>query len=254
MTLREIIYDVLEHLNAYSDDHKFSEEHIAFLIHNKRNMLLKQYMSNLKKEVPMEALQTVCLDMEPDDNCFEDIKVLKSSVKVPPTVENTGRSNIVKIYAGSRFMKTLNIVDYSRLPYLAKDPYNEKMLYVAVDPKSYLVAYNSAESHLLLNQLEIEAVFENPEEAWEYDCEVKELREQQSTLTATITTDPIPCEFWDEQYPIESSLISPLVTMITQELLIKYQIPLDNINNAEADNRFEDVRYRNRYPSQDNRR
>ena len=98
MTLREIIYDVTETLNAYSDDHKITEEQIAFIVNNKRNMLLKQYMSNLRKEIPQEAIQTLCMPLEADSNCFDDITVLKSTNKIPSTLDNTGRSNIAMGY------------------------------------------------------------------------------------------------------------------------------------------------------------
>lgn len=228
MTLREIIYDVMEHLNAYSDDIKLSEEHIAFVVNNKRNMLLKQYMSNLRKEIPLEAIQTVCLPLELDPNCFDDLTVLKSTVKVPATLDNTGRSNIIKAYGGLRGIKNINIIDYSRMPFVAAEKYNDKQLFVAVDPRSYLVVYNSQDLHKLMEQMEVEGVFENPEEAYELDCEGK----------------AEGCEFYDAKYPIESALVDPLKLQIVQELLIKFQIPLDNTNNAERDNRFEDVTVR----------
>lgn len=227
MTLREITYDVLEHLNAYSDDIKISEEHVAFIVNNKRNLLLKQYMSNLRKEVPQEAIQSICLPLSQDNNCFEDLVVLKSNVKVPSTLDNTGRSNIIKGYTGLRFIKNINIVDYSRLPFVGSEPYTEKQLYLSIDPKSFLIVFSPGQSHLLLEQIEVEGVFENPEEAYNLSCESES-----------------QCEFMDAQYPIESALIDPLKMQIVQELLLKYQIPLDNVNNAENEQRFEDVRFR----------
>ena len=51
-TLRQIIYDVKEIFNSYSDDALLSEEHIAFLINTKRAFYLKQYLSQLKREIP----------------------------------------------------------------------------------------------------------------------------------------------------------------------------------------------------------
>lgn len=216
-TKKEIIYDVLEHLNAYSDDIKFSEEHISFIIDNKRNMLLSQYLSNLKKEIPQEAIQSICLPLEIDKNCFEDIQVLKSKIKIPSTLENTGRNNIIQAYTGSRFFKNLNIVDYSRLPFLASEKYNDNMLYLSIDPKSYLVVYNKKNNHLLLEQLEIEGIFENPEEAYELSCD-------------SVNNN---CDFYDSQYPIKSDLIDIIVNETVKQLLIKYKLPTDNINNGE---------------------
>lgn len=234
MTLREIIYDVVEHLNAYSDDTNIADEHIAFIVKNKRNLLLKQYMSNLRKEIPQEAIQTICMSLEIDQNCFEDINVLKSTAKIPATLDNTGRSNIIKAYGGTRFQKNINIIDYSRIPLVAAEQYNETQLFVAVDPRSYLVVYNSAESHLLLEQLELEGVFESPEEAYALTCESNIICDE-STTSRGNPDDCIPCDFYDVQYPIESALVDPLVMQIVQELLIKYKVPLDELNNTEDD-------------------
>ena len=44
-------------------------------------MLLSQKMTNLKKTVPQEAIQGICLALEVDEQCFEDINVLKSILK-----------------------------------------------------------------------------------------------------------------------------------------------------------------------------
>ena len=56
-TLRQIIYDVKEIFNSYSDDALLSEEHIAFLINTKRAFYLKQYLSQLKLEFKGNILE-----------------------------------------------------------------------------------------------------------------------------------------------------------------------------------------------------
>lgn len=216
MTLREIIYDVLEHLNAYSDDTKFSEEHIAFIVNNKRNMLLKQYMSNLRKEVPKEAIQSICIPLEIDNSCFDDMKVLKSTIKIPSTLENTGRSNIIKAYSGNKFAKNINIIDYNRIPFVDAEKYNSKQLFIAVDTKSNLIVYNSSNNHLLLESIELDIVAENPEEAYALSCEAS-----------------TNCDFYDAHYPIEAALIDALKMQVVNDLLLKYKIPQDEINDGE---------------------
>ena len=216
-TLKELIYDVREKYNAYSDDQNLSDEHIAFIIGNIRNMLLKQQMSNLKRSVPREALQLICLNLQKDTQCFDEFDVLKSVRSIPATLDNTGRSDLYKVHApGSRFVKNINIVDYNRLPFLHADKYNKKQLFVAVDHHSDLIAYNTAGTHLLLEKVQVEGVFENPEEAYKLACDY----------------DPsIPFE--DVQYPIDATVIFPLTQQVAQELLLKYKIPADKINDGE---------------------
>lgn len=228
MTLREIIYDILEIVNAYSDDSKISEEHVAFMVNNKRNMLLKQYMSNIKKEIPQEAIQNICVTLAEDTNCLEDSIVVKSTIKFPPTLDNTGRSNIVKAYgSNSRFLKNVNVIDYSRLPYVASERYNKHMLFITLDPKSYVIVFNSDNKHILMENIELEGVFENPEEAYTLTCDYD------SSI-----------DFYDTQYPIESAMIEPLRQSIVQELVTKYKIPLDHINDGEDNINIADARKR----------
>lgn len=224
-TLREIIYDVHERLNAYSDDTRVSEEHIAFLVGGKRNMLLQQSMSRLSKTVPQEAIQTICLSVAIDELCFEDINTLKSTVPVPATLRNTGRNDLVKTYpVGSNFVKNFNVIDYSRLPFVGSEKYNSKQVFITVDPDSYLLIYNSESKHLMLETIKIEGVFEEPEAAYNLSCE-------------TTTVD-----FWDTQYPIDGGLLDPLKTQVLQDLLLKYKIPKDEINDGEDNIQIQDAR------------
>jgi hypothetical protein len=217
VTLREIIYDIRELVNAYSDDSKLLDDHIAFMINNTRNALLKQQMSNLRRVVPKEALQVVCLPLEIDKNCFDDITVLRSSVAIPSTLDNTGRSDLYKVHApGSRFTKNINTIDYSRLPFVSAQPYNELQLFVSVDQHSDLVIYNSKDKHLMLEEIQVENVFTDPKQAYEMGC-----------------GNDTGADFMDMPYPINAALISPLKNQVLQELIMKYKMPIDPHNDAE---------------------
>lgn len=217
-TLRELIYDVRERYNAYSDDSKLSDEHIAFVINNTRNMLTKQQMSNLKRSVPREALQLICLNLVKDDQCFDEMDVLRSQSSIPSTLDNTGRSDLHRVHVpGSRFSKNLNIVDYGRIPYLKSVQYAGSQLFISVDPKSELIVYNTEGQHLMLEQIQVEGVFENPEEAYLLSC------------------DSEAEDFMDAQYPVDGSLITPMIHQVVQDLLLKHQSPFDVVNNGEDD-------------------
>lgn len=216
-TLRELIYDVREKYNAYSDDQNLSDDHIAFLLLNGRNMLMQQQMSNLRKPVPLEVRQVICLNFAVDSQCFDEMDVLKSTVRIPPTLENTGRSNIIRVFApGSRFTKNINVIDYNRMPFVGADKYAKKQLFVSVDQFSNLIAYNNDGQHIHLESLQVEGVFENPEEAHNLSCEKDD-----------------GVHFWDTQFPIDSGLLFALSQQVSQELLLKYKLPLDIHNDGE---------------------
>lgn len=216
-TPRELIYDVRELVNAYSDDSNLSDEHILFMLKNTRNMLVKQQMSSLRRNVPKEALQVICVDMEIDKQCFDEFDVIKSVQKIPATLDNTGRSDIHQIYVlGSRFITNLNIIDYQQLPYITGEKYAAAQLYLSVDPKDYLVAYNTEGRHLSLEKAEVEGVFEDPEQAYMMSCDY----------------DP-DVDFMDSHFPINASLVEPMKNQVLQSLLLKFKLPVDMHNNAE---------------------
>ena len=218
MTLNEIIYAVREKLNAYSDDDKISNENIAFLIKTKRNTFLKNYMSNLKKEIPLEAKQLICLTMVEDDNCEDDFVFLKSTLPIPATLETTGRSNIASAYLNSRIAKWINIIDYDRFPYLKSGRFNDKQIYFAIDPSNHLILYSRSGNHEFIEDVKLNIVAEDPEEADKLACKSE-----------------VQCDFYDKQFPMESSMVDPIINSTVNDLTFKYRIPSDNINNGEDD-------------------
>lgn len=214
-TLNELIYDVRERLSVYSDDSNESDEHIAFLIKNFRNTLLQQYMSNLRNGVPINALQVICLELDVDKDCF-DFDVVKSKKKIPTTIAGTGRNDLHRIHSpGSRFIKNINTIDYGRLPFLHGGKYIGSQLYVSVDHFDYLIAYNTLNNHILLENLQVEGVFEDPELAHKMSCENNDI------------------DFEETQFPIPEDLLIPLVTEVTNILRGKKGMPVDNQNNGE---------------------
>lgn len=217
-TLREITYDIKETLNSYSDDSSLSIEHIAFMFQNKRNKHLKNYISNLKKELPLEAMQLICITLKDDDTCEDDFKFLKGTVKIPSTLESSGRSNISQFFLNSRIAKWLNVIDYSRFPYIKSGRMNNKQIYVAIDPDSYPIVYSASGDHEYLEDIKLSIIAENPEEAYKLQC-----------------NKDVNCDFYDSNYPIESSMIDLIKSEIIQELLIKYKIPVDQVNNGQDD-------------------
>ena len=232
MTLNEFIADIQEMFNAYTDDSMLSDEHLAFVFTNKRNAYLKNYISNIKTSLPLEAMQLICLKLEEDETCEDDFKFLKSTVKVPATLESTGRSNISQVFLNSRVAKWINIVDYSRLPYLSGGRYNNNQIYVAIDPNSNLIVYSPSGNHEYLEEIKLNIIAENPEEAYELQCD----KEDQ-------------CDFFDAKYPIESSMAAAIALEMKNELIMKYRMPIDPINNGNDDsigNAPEDDRSRRR--------
>lgn len=229
MTFNEMIYDVKERFSAYSDDIVLSSEHLAFVIKNKRTTYVKNLISNLKSEVPSQAKQQICLTLEEDELCEDDFVFLKSTEKLPATIEASGRSNISEAYLNSRVAKWLNIIEYSRLPYLRSGRYNNKQIYITVDPENYIIVYSKSGNHEFLEDLKLNIIAEDPEEAYKLSCDLN-----------------TECDFYDSEFPLPRNIASNIINEMVNELLVKYRIPVDVVNNAEDDtvnkNRLDNVR------------
>lgn len=218
-TPRELIYDIKEMFSQYADSSLLSEEHIFFKLKNKRNTYLKNYISNLKKEIPQQAMQTICFTLEEDEMCEDDYIFLKSTEKLPATIESTGRSNISQAYLPSRMAKWINIVDYQRWPYITSGGrYNAKQIYITLDPEDYILVYSPSGNHELIEDLKLNIVAEDPELAYQLQCDLN-----------------LQCDYFDAQFPIPGDMIDPISREIVNELLIKYRVPIDVINNGEPD-------------------
>lgn len=218
-TLNEMIYDVLETFNSYSDDSTLSTEHISFLIKTKRASHVKRLLSQIKTNIPNELKQKICLELQEDDKCNDDLVILRSKKKLPPTIDSTGRSNISDVYLNSRTSKWLNIVGYERLPYIHGGRMNEKQIYVMRDPDDYLIVISRSGSHFLLEELSLSIVAEDPEKAAEMSS----------------CKDEDVCDFSEEQYPLPLDMADLILREIKNELTIKFKVPYDTDNNTNDD-------------------
>lgn len=213
-TLREIIYDIKERLNIFSDDNTFSDEHIAFMIKQKRAKLLKYYISNLRKEVSFDAKQEICLNLELVD-CKQDINILESKENLPGIIETTGRNLIQSVNLPGIMSKWINIIGYERLPYLTGGRFNGKQIYITVSPDRKIMLYSLSGTHELIDNIKLSILAEDPEEADKLSCDGSE-----------------ECDFYDKKFPNEASLNDQIKNEIVQELTIKYRLPVDLMNDA----------------------
>lgn len=216
-TLRKIIYDIKERLGIYSDDSNFSDEHIAQMVYSKRNLLLKQYISNLRKEVPYDALQEICLKLS-ETKCEGDLQYLLSDKKLPGVIETSGKNLMEEVYFDSIDARWINIIKYNRIPYLKGSRFASKQIYVTVTPDRKIMVVNTLNSHIFMEDIKLKILASDPEAADELSCQ-------------SSTGDE--CDFYDKPFPCESSLIDVIKSSIVNDLTIKFRLPVDKINDAE---------------------
>lgn len=221
MTKREIIYLVLEQLNAHSDDSNIPEELISALIDNKRATLLKQRFGKASWNIPISVRQEICMSLELSDvvaGYSGAGKLIKTVDALPMTIKIKGWEGPLMVRKEDGSAIPINVIPIERLPYLGNNKYTNMLTYLTLDMDNKLMLISSDDKLKFLKKIRITHVFESPDEIFSLECKDND----------SATTEP-----WDLEYPIESDMINPIVEMIMKDLT--KQLPEDKINNATDD-------------------
>ena len=217
-TYRELVYLVLDELKLVSDDSTFTEDHVVFLLNRYRTFLLKQRYSDIKKQIPDSNYQSICMDLiqvpaisgEP----CEGGTYLRSSVKVPiPMQIGSPKVTPMDYYQGE-----ITYVSRERMRYVGYNRFLPNIIYCSVGPDQYLYFKSFNPQYLYLEKVKFTGVFENAEKASELECGTSDI-----------------CDILDKEFPIEDSLISPLIELVLKELAGPAWKPQDDTNNASDD-------------------
>ena len=217
-TYRELVYLVLDELKLVSDDSTFTEDHVVFLLNRYRTFLLKQRYSDIKKQIPDSNYQSICMDLiqvpaisgEP----CEGGTYLRSSVKVPiPMQIGSPKVTPMDYYQGE-----ITYVSRERMRYVGYNRFLPNIIYCSIGPDQYLYFESFNPQYLYLEKVKFTGVFENAEKASELECGTSDI-----------------CDILDKEFPIEDSLISPLIELVLKELAGPAWKPQDDTNNASDD-------------------
>ena len=217
-TYRELVYLVLDELKLVSDDSTFTEDHVVFLLNRYRTFLLKQRYSDIKKQIPDSNYQSICMDLiqvpaisgEP----CEGGTYLRSSVKVPiPMQIGSPKVTPMDYYQGE-----ITYVSRERMRYVGYNRFLPNIIYCSIGPDQYLYFKSFNPQYLYLEKVKFTGVFENAEKASELECGTSDI-----------------CDILDKEFPIEDSLISPLIEVVLKELAGPAWKPQDDTNNASDD-------------------
>ena len=217
-TYRELVYLVLDELKLVSDDSTFTEDHVVFLLNRYRTFLLKQRYSDIKKQIPDSNYQSICMDLIQvpaisEEPC-EGGTYLRSSVKVPiPMQIGSPKVTPMDYYQGE-----ITYVSRERMRYVGYNRFLPNIIYCSIGPDQYLYFKSFNPQYLYLEKVKFTGVFENAEKASELECGTSDI-----------------CDILDKEFPIEDSLISPLIELVLKELAGPAWKPQDDTNNASDD-------------------
>lgn len=220
-TYRELVYMVLDELKITSDDASFNEDHILFLLDKYRPFLLKQRYSDIKKQIPESNYQTVCIDLiqvpaisgEPCEG-----GVYLRSVNIVPNLMKIGNP---QVYPMDYYQGEITYISRERMRYVTYNKYLKNIIYCSTGPDGNIYFKSFNPQYLYLEKVKLTGIFEDSAKASELECP--------DSLGNNI------CDILDKSFPIEDSLIPPLIELIVKELSGVLYKPKDDVNNAEDD-------------------
>lgn len=220
-TYRELTYLVLDEIKGTSDDFTYTEEHIMFILSKYRAFLLKQRYSDIKKQIPECNYQTICLDLiQVPAICGEPCEggiYLRSKNKVPFIMQ----VGVPKVYPIDYYQGEISYINRDRMKYVGYNKYLQNIIYCSIGPDGYLYFKSPNPQFLYLEKVKFTAIFQDSIQASNLQC-----------LTGEEDED---CDILDRVFPIEDSLISPLIELTVKELLGAAYRPDDSKNNAKDD-------------------
>lgn len=210
-TYRELVYLCLDELKLHTDDSLFTEEHLIFLLNKYRVFVIKQRYSDIKKQIPESNYQTICLDLEKASTGVCDEPYLKSTTEVPYLMK---LGNPV-IHPENYYKGNITLVSRERMRFVGYNKYLQNIIYASIAPDSHLYLTSSNPQFIHLKKVRITGIFEDAQKASELQCNNSEV-----------------CNILDSEFPIEDTLIPPMVELIVKELTgVEYK-PVDKVNNA----------------------
>lgn len=226
-TYREVVNMVLDELKLASDDAYFTENHAVFLLNKFRAFLLKKTYGDstfdygrqsisARKYVPETNYQTLCLDLETVDaipGLCERGKMVRSIEELPPILQ----VGIKSVYPYDYYAGGVTYVERERMRYVGNDRWRANVIYASIGPDKHLWFKSANPQYLYLKKARITAVFEDPDKAAQLSCE-----------------DGV-CETLDYDFPLEDSLVAPVIQMVVAELTRPTALPEDIQNNASDD-------------------
>lgn len=222
--VNELIYDVREALNAFSDDYEVDDRYILYLYDVKRAKYLRQDVNNYQKTIDNSVLQTLCLGMElvSGDECSVDYscsKILRSKQPVPTPIEAHTKVAITKVKPITRLGIPFNFISKDRAPFAEHSNFPNAM-YAFLDVDGYIYVHSSEDSYKLLNCLTVTGVFEDPTSLSAYS-------------TCCDCGNPLPCfDLDNSEYPLQPHYIDLIREEIIRDLIRSVQIPEDKVNDS----------------------
>ena len=220
----QIIYDVREVLNKYSDDSNYDDRHILYLYNLKREKYLRQLYDDKSRNFDKLCIQSLCLSLQEIDKglcgIVTDCTVLRSKQTLPKLLAVRNRETLISVTSPMMLSKSFKIIDYFQSDSILNRPYGNNAIYVTFDSEGYLYLISKIPEHKLITSVYINGIFSDPSDLEDYknscDCETTETS----------------CFTLDSDYPAPAYIIDLAREEIIKSLLLKEQTKSDTQNDS----------------------
>ena len=210
---------------ATSDDSFFTEEHVIFLLKKYRSFLIKKEIDKEKADTDIASefeYQQICLDLEKvaaiDGSPCTGGYYLKTTKKIPKVLDgNQPRVYPVDFYQGIN----ISFIPRDRMRYVGTNKFLQNIIWVSLGPDLHLYLKSNNPQFFYLKKLRMLAVFEDFDEAVDYQCDE--------------TGEEVVCDVLDASFPIRDYLVPTLLELVVKELTGAEYKPVDHHNNADDD-------------------
>ena len=219
MLLDNLVYEVLTEVREMSDDGQITEPFVKHLINVYRAKYIQQEYSK-RNRVNQSSIQSFNLKLIPvDSSTMEGINTgsaILESPKLPNILNIAKRPAILRIRTLDAVKGEIAFqsVDRAKLSSYSKF----KVINAFLENNNKLYVVGTAPSAILLKNISVDVVLENPEEVYEFGFKDR--------LAGTRIED----------YPIDLGMWAYVKQELIEHILLSYKVPNDN-SNDQIDNK-----------------
>jgi len=229
MNIYEIIYAVREGLKEYTDDTRYVNDYLMYLVKIKRAAYIRREYSVIQRLIDNEITQTICMPLElieNDSECpdcgfsVDDCEVVRTINKLPYTVEISNRNLITRIAPIGVMKNKFELITRERAIYAGEGEYEKNTVYVFPHSNGHLYLKSKKNFYKSLEAISVTAVLEDPVEA---------------TSFKGCGGPDSPCYTLDkDRYPIKNWMVDIIIKEIIAELINLKRVPEDKENDSKA--------------------
>lgn len=224
MILQNIIYDIREGINSFSNDSEIDDRYLIHLLNVKRSKYLRRDLNEYQRTTDISVTQTFCVGTElvSDDECSDLIDcgtILRTKVKIPKPLELHTKSSITSVKPTTVLSKPFNFTIKQKAVYSKYSPFS-KTINAFLDNDGYIYITSKNLLVNLIDCITITGVFEDPLSLSNYNncCNCDNI----TSCFDELTTD----------YPLQPHYVDLIKQEIINELINKERIPEDKENDS----------------------